>query len=270
MNLESIDLSSPLVMGILNVTPDSFYDGGSNDSPTAIRNHIEAMLKAGAGIIDIGAYSSRPGAEDVSPQEEFNRLKVALEIIRTHFPETIVSIDTFRLDVIKTVVDFFGDVIINDISGGEYDADMIAYSAKQKLPYICMHMQGTPKTMQEKPHYDNVVTEVLAFFDEKIKEAESYGLKQFIVDPGFGFGKTVEQNYTLFNHLEDFVALKYPVLVGISHKSMIQKVLDCSTKEALNGTTILNTIALLKGAKILRVHEVKEAIEVVKIVKKFQ
>ena len=257
-------------MGILNVTPDSFYDGGFNDSPAAIRNHIETMLKAGASIIDIGAYSSRPGAEDVSPQEEFNRLKVALEIIRTHFPETIVSIDTFRLDIIKSVVDFFGNVIVNDISGGEYDAEMIAYSAKQKLPYICMHMQGTPKTMQEKPHYENVVAEVLAFFNAKIKEAESYDLKQFIVDPGFGFGKTMEQNYTLSHHSEDFVALKYPVLVGISHKSMIQKVLDCSAKEALNGTTILNTIALLKGTKILRVHEVKEAIEVVKIVKKFQ
>lgn len=270
MNLQAIDFSSPLIMGILNVTPDSFYDGGSHDSPTAICNHIESMFNAGARIIDIGAYSSRPGADEVSPQEEFNRLKVALDIIHTHFPQTIVSIDTFRLDIVKMVVDYFGDIIVNDISGGEYDGDMIQYSAKQKLPYICMHMQGTPQTMQKNPQYEDVVTEVLAFFKEKIKEAESYGLKQFIVDPGFGFGKTVEQNYTLFNHLEDFVALQYPVLVGISHKSMIQKVLDCTAKEALNGTTVLNTIALLKGAKILRVHEAKEANEVVKLVEKFR
>lgn len=265
-NWQSIDYTKPLVMGILNVTPDSFFDGGSYTTENAIAKRFEDMLHDGADIIDIGAYSSRPGAEDISAKEEFKRLAVALQIAKHNFPNTPISIDTFRLQVIQDVLHTYGEVMVNDISGGNHDADMIRFCAENNLPFVCMHMQGNPQTMQIKPEYTNVVTEVLEFFKTKIKESKELGLKQFIVDPGFGFGKTVEQNYALMNNLDAFVALGEPVLVGISRKSMIQKVIDCTAKEALNGTTVLNTISLLKGAKIIRVHDVKEAKEAVKIV----
>ncbi len=266
-NWQSIDYTQPLVMGILNVTPDSFFDGGSYTTEMAIEKRFEKMILDGADIIDIGAYSSRPGAEDISEKEEFNRLKTALTIAKNKFPDIPISIDTFRLSVIKDVLEYYGEIMVNDISGGNYDAEMIRFCAETNLPFVCMHMQGNPQTMQIKPEYNDVVSEVLEFFRTKIQEASSLGLKQFIVDPGFGFGKTVEQNYELMNNLESFVALGKPVLVGISRKSMIQKVIDCTAKEALNGTTVLNTISLLKGANIIRVHDVKEAKEAVKIVK---
>lgn len=263
---QSIDYTKPLVMGILNVTPDSFFDGGSYTTKETILRRFEAMIQDGADIIDIGAYSSRPGAEDISAEEEFERLKFALTIAKEKFPQIPISIDTFRLAVIKNVLDFYGPVMVNDISGGNYDAEMMRFCADNNLPFVCMHMQGTPQTMQIKPQYINVVSEVLDFFKKKIEEAQTLGLTQFIIDPGFGFGKTVEQNYELLNNLEKFVELGYPVFVGVSRKSMIQRVIDCTAKEALNGTTVLNTISLLKGAKIIRVHDVREAKEAVMIV----
>ncbi|MBR4689672.1 MAG: dihydropteroate synthase [Bacteroidales bacterium] len=266
MMWETIEYTSPKVMGILNVTPDSFYDGGAYTSERAIAHRLEEMLRQGADIIDVGAYSSRPGADDVSETEEFNRLKKVLQIIKNDFPNILVSIDTFRLSVIEKVLDFYGTVMVNDISGGNFDENMIPFSIQHNLPYVCMHMQGTPQTMQQNPHYQNVADEILDFFKTKIAAANAPKNNQFILDPGFGFGKTVRQNYELMSQLERFTQLGYPVLVGISRKSMIQKVLDCTAAEALNGTTVLNTIALLKGANIIRVHDVAEACEAVRIV----
>lgn len=268
MNWNTIDYSAPKVMGILNVTPDSFYDGGSYTTDDAIQQRLDKILCEGADIVDIGAYSSRPGAADVPEDEEFNRLWKVLRIIKRNYPDILVSIDTFRLSVIQRVIDNFGQVMVNDISGGNFDKKMIEYTAQNNLPYVCMHMQGMPQTMQQNPHYQNVVEEILAFFKKKIEEANKFNHKHFVIDPGFGFGKTVEQNYELMNRLDTFVSLGFPLLVGISRKSMIQKVLNCTADEALNGTTVLNTFALTKGANILRVHDVKEAKEVVKLFEK--
>lgn len=266
MMWEAIEYSSPKVMGILNVTPDSFYDGGSYTSGNAISHHLEDMITQGADIIDIGAYSSRPGADDVSEQEEIRRLQKVLRIIQKEFPNILVSIDTFRLTVVKQIYNDFGTFMVNDISGGDFDSEMIEYTAKNNLPYVCMHMQGTPQTMQNNPQYNDVVSDILLFFQNKIKESQKYNHKHFVIDPGFGFGKTVEQNYQLLNKLEAFTQLGKPILVGVSRKSMIQKVLGCNASEALNGTSIVNTIALMKGANILRVHDVKEAKEAIAIV----
>ena len=266
MNWNSIQYSSPKIMGILNVTPDSFYDGGSYTSESTISHRLEEIISQGADIIDIGAYSSRPGADDVSEDEEFRRLQTVLQIVKRDFPDSLVSIDTFRLSVVKKVFDCFGTCMVNDISGGNFDSEMIAFTAKYNLPYVCMHMQGTPQTMQKNPQYNDVVSDLLAFFEKKIEEADSLKHTHFVIDPGFGFGKTVEQNYQLLNKLDSFTQLGKPILVGMSRKSMIQKVLECTANEALNGTTIVNTIALMKGASILRVHDVKEAKEAVKIV----
>lgn len=255
-------------MGILNVTPDSFFDGGAYNSETTIRERIRQMLAEGADIIDIGAYSTRPGAEDVSEQEEIFRLRTPLNIITSEFPDINVSIDTFRLAVVKAIYEEFGEFMVNDISGGCFDSEMFRYVGEKKLPYVCMHMQGTPQTMQIHPQYNDVVEDILQFFKEKIVVAKQCGISQFVVDPGFGFGKTVDQNYELMKHLQEFVNLHYPVLVGISRKSMIRAALECSVEDALNGTTVLNTIALQKGAKILRVHDVKEAKEALTLVQK--
>lgn len=256
-------------MGILNVTPDSFFDGGNYNTEANIHKRFEEMTIQGVDIIDIGAYSSRPGANDITSEEEFSRLKTALRIAKTNFPQVPISIDTFRLDVLKNVLDFYGNVIVNDISGGNFDKDMIRFTAENGLPYICMHMQGTPQTMQQNPQYKNVVSEVLDFFKIKLEEAQKHNHQHFIIDPGFGFGKNLEQNYELLNHLNLFSELKVPILVGISRKSMIQKVLHCNANEALNGTTVLNTIALLKGANILRVHDVREAKETIAMVSNY-
>ncbi len=258
---------NPWVMGIVNVTPDSFYADSRTFDSQSIYNRIADLIEQGADAIDIGGYSSRPGAADVSAQEEYSRLASALEIIRKHFPDTIVSIDTFRADVaLKCVLDWQAD-IINDISGGIADPEMWNTVAELKVPYILMHMRGTPKTMQSLCDYSDVTADVIKDLAAKIDKMRQLGIADIIIDPGFGFAKTLEQNYTLMSELQEFKRLNMPLLVGISHKSMIYKALDIKPENALNGTTVLNTIALSKGADILRVHDVKEAKEAVKITK---
>lgn len=258
---------NPWVMGIVNVTPDSFYADSRTFDSQSIYNRIANLIEQGADAIDIGGYSSRPGAADVSAQEEYSRLASALEIIRKHFPDTIVSIDTFRADVArKCVLDWQAD-IINDISGGIADPEMWNTVAELKVPYILMHMRGTPKTMQSLCDYSDVTADVIKDLATKIDKMRQLGIADIIIDPGFGFAKTLEQNYTLMSELQEFKRLDMPLLVGISHKSMIYKALDIKPENALNGTTVLNTIALAKGADILRVHDVKEAKEAVKITK---
>lgn len=258
---------NPWVMGIVNVTPDSFYADSRTFDSQSIYNRIADLIEQGADAIDIGGYSSRPGAADVSAQEEYSRLASALEIIRKHFPDTIVSIDTFRADVArKCVLDWQAD-IINDISGGIADPEMWNTVAELKVPYILMHMRGTPKTMQSLCDYSDVTADVIKDLAAKIDKMRQLGIADIIIDPGFGFAKTLEQNYTLMSELQEFKRLDMPLLVGISHKSMIYKALDIKPENALNGTTVLNTIALAKGADILRVHDVKEAKEAVKITK---
>lgn len=257
---------NPWVMGIVNVTPDSFYADSRTFDSQSIYNRIADLIEQGADAIDIGGYSSRPGAADVSAQEEYSRLASALEIIRKHFPDTIVSIDTFRADVArKCVLDWQAD-IINDISGGIADPEMWNTVAELKVPYILMHMRGTPKTMQSLCDYSDVTADVIKDLAAKIDKMRQLGIADIIIDPGFGFAKTLEQNYTLMSELQEFKRLNMPLLVGISHKSMIYKALDIKPENALNGTTVLNTIALSKGADILRVHDVKEAKEAVKII----
>lgn len=267
---EVLDFSTPVVMGILNVTPDSFYDGGSYRSETEIIRRIHRIVEEGAGIIDVGAYSSRPGAAEVSEKEEIGRLMPAVELIRKYYPHLPVSIDTFRAKVAKEVNTCMGTVIVNDISGGTMDKAMFGYVAEAQVPYVMMHIQGTPDTMQESPVYTDVVQEVGQFFRERIARLEAAGFRQIILDPGFGFGKTLQHNYELLNGLETYRRYDYPLLVGVSRKSMIYRLLGGTPTDALNGTTILNTISLLKGADILRVHDVKEAVEAVKIVKAMQ
>ncbi len=252
-------------MGILNITPDSFYDGGKYKTQKDILIQCEKMLSEGVAIIDIGAVSTRPGADKVSKENEITRLLPVLKIIRKYFSEAIISIDTYRSSIAEIVVDTGAD-IINDISGGNFDDRMFEIIAKLKVPYIMMHIKGTPQNMQQNPTYKNVVKEIKDFFFKKIEELKTIGVNKIIIDPGFGFGKTVEHSYQILNHLDTFKSLGVPVLAGLSRKSMINKVLNTKPKNALNGTTILNTIALLKGADIIRVHDVKEAVEVIKIV----
>jgi dihydropteroate synthase len=258
---------NPWVMGIVNVTPDSFYADSRTFDSQSIYNRIADLIELGADAIDIGGYSSRPGAADVSAQEEYSRLASALEIIRKHFPDTIVSIDTFRADVARKCVSDWQADIINDISGGIADPEMWNTVAELKVPYILMHMRGTPKTMQSLCDYSDVTADVIKDLAAKIDKMRQLGIADIIIDPGFGFAKTLEQNYTLMSELQEFKRLDMPLLVGISHKSMIYKALDIKPENALNGTTVLNTIALAKGADILRVHDVKEAKEAVKITK---
>lgn len=261
-----LDLSVPCVMGILNVTPDSFYEGSRMQTEMEIIQRIEHILSEGASIIDIGAYSSRPNAENVSPKEEMERLRMGLSILRKVQPDAIVSVDTFRADVARMCVEEYGVSIINDIAAGEMDADMFRTVADLNVPYIMMHMRGTPQDMQHRPHYDNLLKEVFGYFARKVQQLRDLGVKDMILDPGFGFGKTVEHNYELLAHLEDFRIFELPLLVGVSRKSMIYRLLGTTPQEALNGTTVLDTICLLKGADILRVHDVREAVETVKIV----
>lgn len=263
-----LDLAEPVVMGILNVTPDSFYDGGSYLSEIKVIERIHQIMEEGAGIIDVGAYSSRPGAAYVDEKEELARLTPAVELIRKYYPRAIVSIDTFRAKVAEEINTCMGPVIINDISGGTMDAGMFSYVARAGVPYIMMHIQGTPENMQKNPVYEDVVRDVHHFFEDRIKLLRDVGFDNIILDPGFGFGKTLEHNYRLMNGMESFKDLEYPLLVGISRKSMIYKLLGSSSGDALNGTTVLNTVALMKGADILRVHDVKEAVEAVKICRK--
>ncbi|MBD8982323.1 MAG: dihydropteroate synthase [Bacteroides cellulosilyticus] len=266
INGSLLDLSTPRVMGILNVTPDSFYAGSRMQTEAEIAGRAQQILDEGGTIIDIGAYSSRPNAENVSPREEMERLRMGLEILRKTHPEAVISVDTFRADVARMCVEEYGVAIINDIAAGEMDADMFRTVAELNVPYIMMHMQGTPQSMQQHPHYDNLLKEVFLYFAEKVQQLRDLGVKDIILDPGFGFGKTVEHNYELLAHMEEFRIFELPLLVGVSRKSMIYRLLGNTPQDALNGTTVLDTICLLKGADILRVHDVREAVETVKIV----
>ena len=269
-NGKLMDLSEPQVMGILNVTPDSFYAGSRAETERDITQRIHQIVNEGASIIDIGAYSSRPNAQHISAEEEMSRLRTGLELIRKHYPEAIVSVDTFRADIARMCVEEYGVAIINDISAGNMDEQMFPTIARLGVPYIIMHMKGTPQNMQETPHYDHFLKEIFYYFSEKVQKLRDLGAKDIIIDPGFGFGKTIEHNYELMNHLEEFHLFELPILVGISRKSMIYKLLGITPEEALNGTTALNTIALTKGAHILRVHDVKEAVETIRIVEKMK
>lgn len=263
-----MDLSEPHVMGILNVTPDSFYSASRKSSEAEIRERVNAILSEGGFIVDIGAYSSRPGADNISAEEEMDRLRSALQILRSQAPEAVVSVDTFRADVARMCVEEYGVQIINDISGGQLDPQMFETVAALGVPYVLMHMKGNPQTMQQEPHYDDLLTEILQYFGSKVQQLHELGVKDIILDPGFGFAKTMDHNYELMNRLQDLSVLELPLLVGVSRKSMIYKLLDSTPEGALNGTSVLNTLALLKGASILRVHDVKAAVEVVQIVKK--
>ena len=260
-----IDLSSPKIMGILNLTPDSFYDGGKYKNESEILSQVYMMLKNGATFIDVGAYSSRPNADHISETEELNRLLPIITLILKEFPKILVSIDTFRSQVAKTGIEA-GAALVNDISAGMLDEQMLEIVSKLQVPYIMMHMKGTPQNMQKQTDYDNLIKDILFYFSERIAKAKSFGIIDMIVDPGFGFAKTYEQNFEILNNLDLFNILDKPILVGLSRKSMIYKTLENSAKEALNGTTVLNTIALQKKASILRVHDVKEAVECVKLI----
>ena len=262
-----IDLASPKVMGILNVTPNSFFDGGKYKTESVILSQVGKMLTDGATFIDVGAYSSKPSAEFVSEKEELNRIVPVVNLILEKFPDCLISIDTFRSEVAKVCLEN-GAAIINDISAGNLDDKMLETIAKYNVPYIMMHMRGTPQTMQTMANYDNIVKEMLFYFSQRIAEARSLGINDLIIDPGFGFAKTLEQNYEVLRKLGLFEMLELPLLAGFSRKSMIYKTLHSTAEEALNGTSVLNTIALTKGAKILRVHDVKEAMECVTLFNK--
>ncbi len=260
-----IDLSSPKVMGILNITPDSFFDGGKYNDEKGILNQVEKILSEGATFVDVGAYSSRPGADFVSEDEELKRILPIVQLILKHFPETLISVDTFRGEVAKQCIKY-GAALVNDISAGKLDEKMLQTIADLKVPYIMMHMRGNPQTMQQQTDYNDLVKDIIYYFSERIATARTLGIIDTIIDPGFGFAKTLEQNYELLSKLELFKIIEKPILVGVSRKSMIYKLLETSPDKALNGTTVLNTVALQKGASILRVHDVKEAMECVKLV----
>ncbi len=261
-----IEFTTPKVMGIINITPDSFYDGGKTVSEIEILKQAENMLTEGAYFLDIGGYSTRPGAEDISIDEETRRVSEAIQLILKEFPQVLISIDTFRSKVAKQAIEA-GAALVNDVSGGTLDADMFKVVGELKVPYVLMHMRGNPKTMTKLTTYNDLTIEVLKDLSEKTALARASGIDDILVDPGFGFAKTTEQSFELLNNLALFKQLNAPVLVGVSRKSMIYKTLDTSADKALNGTTSLNTIALLKGASILRVHDVKEAVECVKLFK---
>jgi len=260
-----IDLTSPKVMGILNITPDSFFDGGKYRNETEILSQVEKMLLNGATFIDVGAYSSRPGAKHISEEEELNRIVPVINLLTTNFPEIIISVDTFRSKVAQETINA-GAAIINDISGGKMDENMFATVANFQVPYILMHMLGTPQNMQKNPVYRDVTKEITSFLAAQIHKLHQLKLNDVIIDVGFGFGKTIDHNFEILKNLSLFKSLDAPILAGISRKSMLYKTLDISVQEALNATTSANTIALLNGANILRVHDVKEAVEAVKIV----
>ncbi|AIZ40150.1 dihydropteroate synthase [Cellulophaga baltica] len=264
-----IDITDPKIMGVLNCTPDSFYDGGKYKNETEIINQVQKMLVDGATFIDIGAYSSRPGALQVNEEEELKRIIPIVTLVLKEFPECKISIDTFRSKVAEACIQG-GAALINDISAGNLDLNMMSVVAKHQVPYIMMHMKGTPQDMQQNTNYTNLLTDILSYFSEKIATAHDKKINDLIIDPGFGFSKTIAQNYELMQKLELLKNTKKPLLVGISRKSMIYKILKTDAKNALNGTTSLNTIALLKGANILRVHDVKEASECIAIVQQLK
>jgi len=262
---ELIDFTVPVVMGVVNVTPDSFYDGGKMADEKVLLSAVEKMINDGVNILDVGAISTRPGAKIISTKIELGRLLPAVLAIRNSFPKIPISIDTFRSWVAVRVVDEIGQIVVNDISGGSLDSKMFETIGKLKVPYILTHMQGTPSTMQENPQYDDIVKDVSSYLSEKVKRLTKFGVLDIIIDPGFGFGKNLDHNYELLNRLDSFKVFQLPVMVGLSRKSMIWKALDAKPETALNGTTVANTLALLGGADILRVHDVKEAVEAVKI-----
>lgn len=270
VNGRLLDLSTPQVMGILNVTPDSFYAGSRSRTEAEIAARACQILDEGASIIDIGAYSSRSNAEHISPEEEMQRLRTGLEILNRNHPDAIISVDTFRGEVARQCVEEYGAAIINDISAGEMDEQMFPTVARLNVPYIMMHMQGTPQNMQKEPHYENLLKEVFMYFARKVRQLRDLGMKDIILDPGFGFGKTLEHNYELMAHLEEFGIFELPLLVGVSRKSMIYRLFGATPQEALNGTTVLDTVALMKGADILRVHDVREAVEAVRLIEKLK
>ncbi len=270
INCQGRDLiiDHPLIMGIMNLTPDSFYDGGYFPLLQDVLRHTDQMIQAGADIIDLGAVSTRQGSKEVSGQEEEKRLLPVLKVIREQFPEILLSVDTYRSGVARKAIDHGADMI-NDISAGRFDPAMITVLSGQHIPYIMMHIQGQPATMQLNPTYEDVVGQIHRFFEERIACAAQGGIQDIIIDPGFGFGKTVEHNYKLLASLQQFKSFGRPVMVGLSRKSMINKVLNTNPSEALNGTTVLNTIAILKGAHILRVHDVREAFQTVRLCREF-
>lgn len=260
-----LSLHEPQVMGILNITPDSIYSDSRTEAEDDICRRLHQLMDEGADMIDVGAYSTRPGADDVSEEEEMERLRRGLRVVRREFPEVPVSVDTFRASVARMAVEEEGADIVNDISGGDMDRQMFRTVARLHVPYVLMHMQGVPRSMQQAPHYDNVRREVMVHLAERVDLLHQMGVADVVVDPGFGFGKTLDHNYELMEHLEDFHELGCPLLVGISRKSMIYKLVGGTPQTALNGTTVLNTVALLKGAHILRVHDVAPAVEAKKM-----
>ena len=270
VNGKLLSLSPTVVMGIINITPDSFYARSRANNEEAIRNRVCQIVEEGGGIIDVGAYSSRPDACEVSQDEEMKRLRTGLRIIRDTNSTLPISVDTFRADVARMCVEEYGVSIINDISAGQLDSNMFHTVAQLQVPYIMMHMRGTPQTMQQQTTYQNLVTEMFLYFSSRINQLRELGLNDIIIDPGFGFAKTLEQNYELLQRMDDFQELNVPVLVGMSRKSMIYNLLGITSEEALNGTTIVNTIALMKGAAILRVHDVRSCVEAVTIFEKMK
>ncbi|MBN1416411.1 MAG: dihydropteroate synthase [Bacteroidales bacterium] len=264
-----LDLSTPRIMGIINVTPDSFYDGGRYSNDDHLHKKIDQLFSEGTDIIDVGAYSSRPGAADITPDDEKKRLLPALLYIRKHYPDVLISVDTFRSSVASMAISDYDVDIVNDITAGLADARMLETIAYHSVPYVMMHMQGTPATMQANPVYENIIKDIIAFFADRLQMASSFGIKDVIIDPGFGFGKTIRHNYELLHGLKAFTIFEIPVMAGLSRKSMIYKYLEITPERSLNGTTVLNTLALLNGANLLRVHDVKEAKETIRLYQKY-
>lgn len=265
LNGRILDLTKPVVMGIINVTPDSFFDGGKYKTEKKVLKRAEEILEQGGEVIDIGAVSTQPGSEGISTKEEIDRLLPAVTAVKKAFPDAFISIDTYRSWVALKIIEDCGPCMVNDVSGGNFDVHMFDTVGKLGVPYILMHMQGTPLKMQEDPQYDDIIRDISLFFTDRVKKLTRAGVKDIIIDPGFGFGKNLEHNYQLLNRLDSFKVFQLPLLVGVSRKSMIYKLLNSTPEEALNGTSIVNTMALLGGADILRVHDVKEAVEAVKI-----
>jgi dihydropteroate synthase len=265
LNGQILNLAQPVVMGILNVTPDSFFDGGKYKTEKKVISRAEEILKQGGSVIDIGAISTKPGSEAISTKEEIDRLLPAVRAVKKNFPDAFISIDTYRSWVALKVIEDCGPCMVNDVSGGSFDAHMFDTVGKLGVPYILMHMQGTPLKMQEKPEYEDIIREISLFFTDSVKKLTKAGVKDVIIDPGFGFGKTLEHNYELLNRLDSFKVFQLPLLVGVSRKSMIYKLLKSNPEEALNGTSVINTLALMGGADILRVHDVREAVEAIRI-----
>jgi dihydropteroate synthase len=265
LNGRLLDLSKPVAMGILNVTPDSFFDGGKYKTEKKVLRRAEEILEQGGTIIDIGAVSTQPGSDGISTKDEIDRLLPAVKAVRKEFPEAFVSIDTYRSWVALKVIEDCGPCIVNDVSGGSFDVHMYDTVGKLGVPYILMHMQGTPLKMQENPEYGDIIRDISMFFTDCVKKLTKAGVKDVIIDPGFGFGKTLEHNYELLNRLDSFKVFQLPLLVGVSRKSMIYKLLGSNPEEALNGTSVVNTLALMGGTDILRVHDVREAVEAIRI-----